>query len=129
MAVGVAVTVAGGCCCGCGCGHVYVYVYVYVAVGVGVGVGVAVAVAVAVSMCMCMWLWWVVWVLVCCFLFSEVKFLDMLEDELPRNHLPRMLSLITHSRGLNLGSADKTLNMKIRHGRMGMTRSGACGLI
>ena len=31
--------------------------------------------------------------------------------------------------GLNPGSADKTLNMKIRHGRMGTTRSGACGLI
>ena len=29
-------------------------------------------------------------------LFSEVKFLDMLEDELPRNHVPRMLSLITN---------------------------------
>ena len=40
-------------------------------------------------------------VVVCCFLFSEVRFLDMLEDELPRNHLPRMLSLITNEvRGL-----------------------------
>ena len=34
--------------------------------------------------------------LVCCFLLSEVKFVDMLEDELPRNHLPRMLSLIAN---------------------------------
>ena len=44
-------------------------------------------------MCMCAC---VVVVVVCCFLFSDVKFLDMLKDELPRNHLPRMLSLITN---------------------------------
>ena len=43
-------------------------------------------------MCLCLC---VLSLLVCCFLFSEVKFLDMLEDELPQNHLPRMLSLIT----------------------------------
>ena len=49
-----------------------VYVYVYV--------------------CVCV----VVVVVVCCLFFSEVKFLDMSEDELPQNHLPRMLSLITN---------------------------------
>ena len=38
-------------------------------------------------------------------------------------------SISWERRGLNPGSADKTLNMKIRHGRMGTTRSGACGLI
>ena len=41
--------------------------------------------------CMC-----VLSLLVCCFLFSEVKFLDLLEDEQPQNHLQRMLSLITN---------------------------------
>ena len=45
-----------------------------------------------VCVCVCV----VVVVVVCCFLFSEERFLDMLEDELPRNHLPRMLSLITN---------------------------------
>ena len=40
-----------------------------------------------------------------------------------------MRSISRERRGLNPGSADKTLNMKIRHGRMGSTRSGACGLI
>ena len=44
-------------------------------------------------MCLCLC---VLSLLVCCLLFSEVKFLDMLEDELPQNHLPRMLSLITN---------------------------------
>ena len=51
---------------------------VAVAVAVGVVVGVAVAVGMCMCMCMCMW---VLVVVVCC---------------LPRNHLPRMLSLITN---------------------------------
>ena len=58
-----------------------------------------VVVVVVVCMCMCMCkdkCMCVLSLLVCCFLFSEVNFLDMLEDELPRNHLPRMLSLITN---------------------------------
>ena len=73
---------AGGCCCGCGCGCAWAWACVGVCV-CGCGCGVCVV---------------VVWV-VCCFLFSEVKFLDVLEDELPRNHLPRMF-VIDHERRL-----------------------------
>ena len=73
------------------------------AAAVAVCVAVAVAVCVWVLMCLCVYVGgggWVV-VVVCCFLFSEVKFLDMLKDELPQNHLPRMLSLITNeSKGI-----------------------------
>ena len=44
-------------------------------------------------MCLCLC---VLSLLVCCLLLSEVEILDVLEDELPQNHLPRMLSLITN---------------------------------
>ena len=83
---------AGECCCGCGCGRwllLLLWVWVWVCMGMGM--------CRCMCWCMCMWVWvCVVVVVVCCFLFSEVKFLDVLEDELPRNHLPRMLSLITN---------------------------------
>ena len=48
--------------------------------------------------------------LVCCFLFSEVKFLDLLEDDLPQNHLPRLLSLIT-----NEGEGIEDINRRRNH--------------
>ena len=44
-----------------------------------------VCVYVCIYVCMCVLL-----------LVSDVKFLDLFEDELPQNHLPRMLSLITN---------------------------------
>ena len=61
------------------------------AVGVAVGVGGG---GVYVYVCMC-----VVVMVVCCFLFSEVRFLDMSEDELPRNHLIKDV-VIDHERRL-----------------------------
>ena len=60
-------------------------------------VGVSVSVSVSVSvLCRCCCFAADVSLLVCRFLFSEVKFLDLLEDEPPQNHLPRMLSVITN---------------------------------
>ena len=76
-------------CCPARCKCICVCVCVCVCVSVSVSVSVSV-------LCRCCCSAADVSLLVCRFLFSEVKFLDLLEDELPQNHLPRMLSLITN---------------------------------
>ena len=103
-----------GCCCGCLCVWLWLLLWLWLWVRA------------CVCVCVCGWWWW-------CggggggvlLLVFRGKILGFVKDELPRNHLPRMLSLITNEGDIEVPSSSSPQTVW----RLWSTCKGQCTLV